>query len=108
MSNKERINLLTDVEIETLYARPRFNDAERDYYFQLNDDDRKLVNKYTGTKTKIYLILLLGYFKAVQQFDKFTFDDVKEDVDYIIKKYFDASEKEITGKIWHEHYTQQK
>ena len=108
MSNKERINLLTDAEVEALYAIPKFSDAERDYFFQLSEDEHQLVRKYTGTKTRIYLILQLGFFKAAKQFYKFNFDDVPEDVNYIIKKYFDGSEKEITGKIWHENCSSQK
>lgn len=55
MSNKERVNLLTDTEVEELYALPQFNDAERDYFFQLSDDEYQLVSKYTGIKTKILL-----------------------------------------------------
>lgn len=38
--SKKQINLLTDAEIAYIYARPTLNnDAERGYFFQLNDDE---------------------------------------------------------------------
>jgi hypothetical protein len=108
MSNRERINLLTDAEVEELYSRPQFNEAERNYYFSLSETEHQLLNQYAGVKTKIYFILQLGFFKAAKQFYKFSIDDVKEDTNYIIKKYFDVSAKEINGKIWKENYRAQK
>ena len=38
--------------------------------------------------SKIYFILLLGYFKFSNKFFKFHFHEVLEDVQYIIEKYF--------------------
>jgi TnpA family transposase len=108
MSNKERINLLTDVDVEKLYARPQFNEAEREHYFRLNEDESQLVGKYTGVKTKVYLILQIGFFKAEQQFYNFSFDEVKEDTHYIIKRYFNTLTKGITGKLWHENCRNQQ
>lgn len=108
MSSNQQINLLTDAEVEELYARPRFNEDERDYYFELTDAEKKLVGEYTSLKLKVYLILQMGYFKSNKLFYKFSFNEAKEDVDYIIKKYFNLPETELSGTIWEDNYRKQK
>ena len=51
MSNKERLNLLTDAEVEDIYSRPKFNDDnERDYFFTLTEREKNLLKKYTNIK----------------------------------------------------------
>jgi len=107
---KNKINLLNDIEIEELYSRPKFNDTEREYYFQLDEIEFKLLKKYTNIKSKIFLILQIGFFRAKQQFYKFKLDDVSDDVDYVIKKYYssDVKNKKIKGQLWKENYRKQK
>src|SRR5439155_1747691 len=108
--SKKQINLLTDAEIEDIYARPKFNDVERDYFFQLSDDERNLLKKYASTKSKLFFILQIGYFKAIKQFYKFTLDEVVGDVNYIITKHYSSAEKKkkISGNLWKENYREQK
>ena len=87
MYSPSRIKLLSDQEIEVIYAIPEFNKVERSLYFSLTTDEEILfVNKYRTVKAKIYFIRLLGYFKAKQQFYKF---DLSEDSDtqYILEKH---------------------
>ena len=60
--SKKQINLLTDAEIEDIYARPKFDDVERDYFFQLSDEEHNLLKKYTSIKSKVFLISQIGYF----------------------------------------------
>ncbi|MEO8402642.1 MAG: Tn3 family transposase, partial [Gammaproteobacteria bacterium] len=111
MSNKERLNLLTDSEVEDLYSRPEFNDEEREYFFTLNDEEHDLLKKYASIKSKVFLILQIAYFKAIQQFYKFTLDEVADDVNYIITKHYSSAEKnkkKIIGNLWKEHYREQK
>lgn len=111
MSNKERLNLLTDAEIEDIYSRPKFNDNnERDYFFALNEREHNLLKKYASIKSKIFFILQIGYFKAIQQFYKFSLNEVEDDVNFIIKKYYSSveSEKKLSGTLWKEQYRIQK
>lgn len=109
MSNKERINLLTDAEVEDLYSRPEFNDEERDYFFTLNDEENNLLKKYTSIKSKVFLILQIGYFKAIQQFYKFSLDEVKEDVNFIFKKHYSSEKRrQLSGTLWKENYSEQR
>jgi len=110
MGNKKRISLLSDVEVDEIYARPQFTDADRDYFFQLGDKEHKLLKKYTNLKSKVFFILQNGYFSAKKKFFKFTIDDVIDDVAYIIKKHYapTAGNKKLTGSLWKEVNREQK
>ena len=66
--NQERIQLLSDEEIDAIYALPVFNEAERTLYFELNECEKLLSKKYRTIKAQIYFIRMLGYFKAKQQY----------------------------------------
>jgi len=46
MYSPDRINLLSDQEIETIYAIPEFNKDERALYFSLTDEEMLTVKKY--------------------------------------------------------------
>lgn len=95
---KARISLLSNAEIEELYGLPTFNKKDRDIFFTLSNSDYKLLNEYRTQKLKIYFILQLGYFRATQQFYNFKFDDVLEDVSYLINKYFTPSQNSFNDK----------
>lgn len=47
-----------------------------------------MVNELRRVETRMYFILLLGYFRAHPIIFTFSFDNVKEDVDFIKEKYF--------------------
>ena len=81
----KRFHLLTDIEIADLYAQPAFNCDEQTLYFTLSQDEQVALNHYTNTKTRVYFILQLAYFKAKQQFFKFNFEDVQADVAFILQ-----------------------
>ena len=59
-------------------------------------------------RTRVYLILQLGYFKAKHQFFKFTFEDVCEDVEYIFANFFNNNTKVLSGCISRNYIDQQK
>ena len=83
-----RIQILTEQEIHELYARPMFNQTEREEYFSLDPDIQKILAKMGKIETRIYLILLIGYFRAKPVVPKFRLRDVKQDVDYIYATHF--------------------
>ncbi len=109
MSNHPHIQLLTDSEIQDIYSIPTFNLTDRQYYFSLNEKEKQCFEKYKTIKSKVYFILLLGYFKASKQLHKFTFDTVGQDYHYIIQNHFPQySDKPLSGQVWKENYRQQK
>jgi len=77
MENTKRIRLLSCTEVGELYARPAFTVHERQLYFTLSPSEREALAQHTNTKTRIYFILQLGYFKAKQQFFNFVLEDVR-------------------------------
>ena len=76
MEGTKRIYLLSNTEVEELYARPEFNAHERRLYFTLTQSERTALAQFSNTKTRIYFILQLGYFKAKQQFFNFSLDGI--------------------------------
>lgn len=66
MENIKRIQLLSSTEVEELYARPDFNAHEQHLYFSLTQSEREALAQFSKTKTRIFFILQLGYFKAKQ------------------------------------------
>ncbi|WP_163836898.1 DUF4158 domain-containing protein [Spartinivicinus ruber] len=100
MEDTKRIHLLSRSEVEELYVRPIFNTHEQKLYFSLSESEKQVLAQYANTKTCVYFILQLGYFKAKQQFFNFTFDEVKNDVQFIVNTYYSRPvSKMFTGRI---------
>lgn len=83
-----RIQILTDQEIHELYSRPVFNQSEREEYFSVDPRIEKVLSTLSKVETRIYLLLLIGYFRAKPVVPKFRLRDVKQDVDYLYATYF--------------------
>ena len=84
----KRLRILGDDEIETLYGLPRFTYEERIQYFALSQTEKDLLKEFRSVRSQTYFILQLGYFKAQRLFFTFEFNEVKEDVHYILGQYF--------------------
>jgi hypothetical protein len=84
----KRIHLLSDTEVEDLYALPKFSANEQELYFTLNKSEQTALDRYTKIKTRVYFILQLGYFKAKQQFFHFDFENVQHDTQFILRNYY--------------------
>ena len=88
----KRIQILSESEINELYALPNFSRTEREDYFSLDNETKKLVNGLRRLETRAYFILLLGYFRARPIIFNFSFFDVTGDLEYIQKQYFDGQD----------------
>ncbi len=88
----KRIQILRKSEIDELYDLPNFNHADREDYFSLDDETQKLVDKCRQLETKVYFILLLGYFRCKPIIFNFSFNEAETDVSFILHKYFDGLE----------------
>lgn len=88
-STEKRLSILTDSERKIIYSLPNFTNLERRHYFDLEKIEEDIVhNKLNGLNSKLYFILQLGYFKCSSRFFKFSFDEVVEDIEYILGKFF--------------------
>ena len=108
MSNTNRLYLLSEAEITDLYARPNFNSTEKELYFTLNNHELDALNHYSYTRTRVYFILQLGYFKAKQQFFQFKFEEVPTNIEYILFNFFDDTEASLSGRISRDYLNLQK
>lgn len=104
LENNKHIQLLSGTEVEELYARPEFNAHEQRLYFTLMQSERATLAQFSNTKTRIYFILQLGYFKAKQQFFNFSLDDVSHDARFIVNTYYsDTTLSQFTGSLSREY-----
>lgn len=108
MNNMKRLYLLSAAEVEHLYARPEFNADEREIYFALNSIEQEALAEYSNTKTRLFFILQLGYFKAKSQFFTFTLEEVRDDVNYILSQLFNKKDLSLSGQISREYISLQK
>lgn len=83
-----RLRILSDIEIDELYGRPRLTQEERFEYFLLTPAEKAAVEQSRFVSAKIYFILQLGYFKARNMFFVFDAQDVEDDLRFIRGRYF--------------------
>ncbi|HEY6410071.1 MAG TPA: DUF4158 domain-containing protein, partial [Ktedonobacteraceae bacterium] len=67
---------------------PCFTGDDRTHVFTLTQPEKDLLASFPYLPIQLYFLLQLGYFKAKQLFFTFTFDDVVEDVTYLLERYF--------------------
>jgi TnpA family transposase len=88
-SDRRRLTILTDDEIDGLYGLPRFSEEDRLYYFNLSPAEHEVLSGASRIGTSvIHLVLQIGYFKAKQQFFIYSEEEVADDVLYIAKRHF--------------------
>jgi hypothetical protein len=64
----DKIKLLSDMEIDDVYALPLFNEVEQLLYFEFTEQELEAIKKYHTIKAQLSFMLSLSYFKAKQQF----------------------------------------
>lgn len=62
----------------------------------MDSETQKLVNELRRLETRVYFILLLGYFRARPIIFNFSFEDVIVDLDYVRTKYFNGKDIMLT------------
>jgi hypothetical protein len=88
MSAGKRITLLSKDEYEYLYGIPELTNKDRIVLFDLSEADHRELNQLSTEAAKIDYVLQLGYFRAKNYFFNFTFQQVRQDVWFIINNYF--------------------
>jgi hypothetical protein len=86
-ANSHRLSILSRHEIDELYALPRFADEDRHAWFALGEAEQQLVHART-VPVAAHLILQLGYFKAKSQFFDYSQEAIRDDLRYILARYF--------------------
>ncbi len=84
-----RLTILTQEEINSLYAIPTFDDEERAFLFTLDANDITILDTYgNDIARKVNYILQLGFCRATNNFFTFTIQQIKSDADFIMRQYF--------------------
>ena len=83
-----RLNILSNDEINALYAIPTLTNQEKQWSFELDNDDLIYFERLDNIEQKVNYILQIGYYRAVSYFFNFSFQQVKEDVKFILEHYF--------------------
>jgi hypothetical protein len=89
LPQSDRLDILTPEEYELLWGFPRFTQSDRDLFCTLTAPERGEVDQCRSVRTKIHLLLHLGYFRARRRFFRFELPAVRDDVDYLRRRYFD-------------------
>jgi len=85
---QRRLHILDDEDVEALYGRPCFSVDARAENFTLEPAEVALPRSLRGVSSHVAFLLQLGYFKAKQLFLPVPFDEVAEDVAYLLARYF--------------------
>lgn len=85
----DRLQILSPDEYDLLWGFPRFTQSDRDLFFKLTARERKTLERRRSVLTKIHFLLHLGYFRARQRFFRSELAAVRDDADYLSRRYFD-------------------
>lgn len=94
-NKKKRIKILTNNEINELYQIPSFNSGEREEYFSLDKDLRRRVNAISKIESRIYMILLIGYFRYKPVAPDISEQNAKKDIKHIVQQYYPKVNHEV-------------
>jgi len=83
----ERITILSANEVEDIYGLPKLFTEERELYFAMNADELKIADSHRTLVTKLIFMLQLGYFKVKKMFFSFTYDEIRDDIEFIRTRY---------------------
>ena len=106
-NKSRRITVLTEAEKLALYSLPDFDEFQRAEYFAMTEAERSLTVKGRDMRSQLYCLLQIGYFKAKQNFFRFTLQDVlPEDISFLMQRYFPGETLDKTPLPIKEYYLQ--
>lgn len=109
MAHKNKLlSILSDAEQEALYGLPDLDDAQRLEFLALDESELALVNNRKGLHTQIFCILQIAYFKARHLFFRLGWNEVKDDCDFVLSRYFPGESLPDKSPTKHERYAQRE
>ncbi len=105
-ASNERLTILSEAEQAALYELPNFDDEQRLNYQNLTPEEQTLMHARSTLAAKIHCALQIGYFKAVHFFFRFDWEEVTEDVDFILEQYFPGEVFKPEAINKHQYYAQ--
>lgn len=105
-TNNKLLAVLSPAEQDALYGLPDFDDSQRLDYLGLSEPQLALACSRPGLHAQAWCVLQIGYFKAKQTFFSFTWEDVRDDLSFVLSRYFSGEAFESRTVTRHEHYAQ--
>lgn len=106
-SKSKRLTIASEAERVALYGLPDFDDDQRMEYFIFTEPELMLALARPALPAQVYCTLQMGYFKAKQLFFRFSWDKFpKEDVAFILDRYFASQDFFRFSISKHEFYAQ--
>ncbi len=91
-----------------MYGLPDFDDAQQLEFLTMDESELALACSRRGLHAQIYCILQIAYFKAKHLFFRFGWKDVKDDCDFILRRYFGGASLPDEFPTKHERYAQRE
>lgn len=107
-SSPNRLSILSNKEIQSIYDLPKLSHEERIKFFLLNTIEKKELGHYRLLRAQIYFILQLGYFKAKKMFFNFSVNDVQDDIQFILQNLFPGIYNMEGGRLTHKPWSKQQ
>ncbi|MGO9432093.1 Tn3 family transposase [Rhodoblastus sp.] len=89
-TKSERLTVLSEAEQFALYGLPDFDDGQRMHYLSFSERELALLSSQIGLHAQVYCALQIGYFKAKHAFFHFSWEDVEEDLAFVLTRYFNG------------------
>ena len=105
-ATNKQLSVLSPAEQDALYGLPDFDDAQRLEFLGLTEPQLALASGRAGLHNQVWCILQIGYFQAKQTFFRFTWDDVADDLAFVLSRYFPGQAFRPDSVTKHEHYAQ--
>lgn len=103
----KRLTILSEAEQSALYELPDFDDDQRFEYLTLTNEEQKLALSRPHLSAKVYCALQIGYFKAMQMFFRFKWDDIdQENITFVLQQYLTDQQFDAQHITKHEYYKQ--
>jgi TnpA family transposase len=104
-SNK-KITILSEAEQAALYEIPDFDDVQRLNYLNFTPEEQVLMRSRANLPAQVHCAIQIGYFKAKHRFFPLDWDDVQEDVDFVMQEYFPGQFFHPSIITKHQYYAQ--
>ena len=105
-TKNQQLTLLSPAEQDALYGLADFDDGQRLEYLALTEAQLALACGRSELHNQIWSVLQIGYFQAKRTFFRFSWDDVADDLAFVLSRYFPGQTFEPHVVTKHEHYAQ--
>ncbi|WP_416209929.1 Tn3 family transposase [Legionella sp. PATHC035] len=105
-ASNNNLTILSEAEQAALYEIPDFDDVQRSNYLNLTPEEQVLMCSRDDLSAQIHCAIQIGYFKAKHRFFPFKWEEVQEDIDFIMEEYFPEQQFHPTPISKHQYYAQ--